>query len=527
MPVFTFLGPSTVVDVVDVVGTVITNLPLAWCESVTRTKNVPDQFVVHFPKHAYDRDTVHVFADDSGSGDLHEIRVMRGSRVLAWGPAISADWTSSQGVVTLQCRGVDYYLTRRYIDGQRTNLLTNPSFETGDETGWTAVGSVTDSVTTDDAIRGTYSLRLASVTPLGDIFEEQNVTVTGTGVGTFITVSGYFKLESVGGHALNRRGLYVEGVESGVVKANNYFAIDESTATGVWIRAKTTIQVPALTTWDLNVRLYSPPGSILWDDLQVVAMQSVSTAALTGSVSTPADVADIVGLIHDFVQDPTYGHSDVNIGLDNPTVGVAQVKHIQWASHIRWSDQMSEWFNRGDCFDYSVVYTETTRTLTLHVPEQGVDRTGFGGTSLVYPAGNVASYTGAEDGDATITDDTELDQDTGDGPDREEGHYADASQIGGLTLQAVNSAPLGAEINSLDPLATEQVASARRPALLYTFTVVDQDGTAYDDLLGVGDLVDFGVTDGWATMLGSGRISQIVEYPSNRHLEVTVVKAMG
>lgn len=519
---------TLVIDVVDVNGSVITTLANAVCQTITRTKNAPDEAVIIFPKYAYTRDDVHIFADDSGAGDLHEIRVMRDSSVRFWGPAISADLTSHEGMVTLHCRGVDWYLWRRYINGQRTNALANPSFETGDESAWSPVGAVTHSVINTDSVRGTYSLRLVSSTTHGDIFETQTVTVTGTGVGAFMTISGYFKLEgSIASHALDRRGLYVEATVSGVVQTNNFAPIDEATPTGVWTRIKTSIQVPPLTTWDLNIRLYAPDGSILWDDLQVVAMQSVSTAGLTGNTYTPVDIADIVQLVLSFVQDPTFGHSDVNIGFDYTPVGISQVKHIQWASEIKWSDQMAEWFNRGDCFDYSIVYTETTRTLTLHVPQQGVDRrSGGGAVTLTFPSANVASYTLNEDGSGTITDDTEMDQDTGDGPDREEGHYADPSQIGGLTLQAVNAVPSGETISSLDPLAQEQVNKARRPALLYTFKVTDQDGTEYDELLGLGDLVNFGVIDGWSSGSGYGAIGQTVEYPPNRVVDVTLAKAI-
>jgi hypothetical protein len=516
---------TVVVDLVNTSGTSITSLTNARCLSVTRQKNVPDKATIIFPKAEYSRDDVHVFTDDTGTGDLHEIRVMRDDRVIFWGPAIQADANSHDGHVTLTCVGVDYYLTRRYIDAQRTNLATNGSLETGDETGWTFTGSMTHAVTTDDAVRGTHSERLTSLTPLGDIFMHQTVTITGTGVGTVVTVSAWFKIESIGGHALDRRGLYVEGIESGVFKTNNAFYIDEHMPVGTFQRATTNIRVPPLTTWTLDIRQYSPPGSILWDELEIVEMQSVSTAGITGDTTTPVDVGEIVGLIHAFVQNPTYGKSDVNIDLDNPTVGVKQVKHIQWASHTNWRDQMAEWINAG-YFDYSMVNTETTRTLVLHVPKQGVDRTSGGGAvTLTYP-GNVASYTVVEDGNSTVSDDTELDQNTGTGPDREEGHFADSTQIGGLTLQAVNAAPTQTAIAALDPLAAEEVDKSRRPPLLYTFTLTNKDGTNYDELLGLGDQVLLATTDGWSTMDGNGTITQIVETPATRNMQVTVARTV-
>lgn len=504
-------------------------LPLAKVQSITRNHNAPDEAVISFPKYAYTRDDVHVFADDSGSGDLHEIQVIRNGKVRFWGPAISDDAHSGPdgGEVTLQCRGVDWYLSRRFLDAQRTNLLTNPSFETGDETGWTFEGSVDHEVTTDDAIRGTHSLRLASITPDGDIFATQSFTVTGTGVGTLITVSAYFKMESNGGHALGRRGLYVEGLESGVVKDFNFYAIDEGTFEkygSEWVRAKTTLEVPPNKTWVLRVRPYSAPGSMLWDDLQAVAMQSVSTAGLTGSIFTPVDVSRIFRMVHIFVQDPSVGKSDLAIGMVTPTVGVKQVKHIQWASHVPWTEQMAEWLDRDDCFDYSIRKTATTRSMVLHVPTRGVDRTGT--VTLAYKA-NVASYSFAEDGGGTITDDTVLADDTGDGPDREEGHYAAATEIGGLVLQNVEQAPQNTEVNSLDPLARDKVTHANRPAEVWTLTIVNNDGTDYVELLDIGDKVTFSVPDGWVQGGGQGKIVKLVEYPSSQpgKLDVTLNKA--
>lgn len=498
-------------------------LELAHVESIKRNLNEPDECVIVFPKHAYDRADVHIFADDSGSGDAHEIQVIRNGKVRFWGPAVMADTNSDDGTVTMHCRSVDWYLSRRFIDGQRDNLMVNPSFETGTFFGWAAQGALTRTIVTSDVLRGDYAARLVSATDLGDIFQTQSVVVTGNGVGTLITVVSYFKLESISGHALDRRGLYVEGVQNGVVKANDFYPIDEATPVGEWTRAKCRIQVPANTTWTLRIRQYSPPGSILWDDGQAVAMQSVSTAGLTGSVTEPVDISRIVKQIMQHVQSPAVGKSRLYIGTDVETVGETQVKHIQWADHISWPDQMAEWLERDDCFDYGMRYTTTTRTLEMHVPTRGVDRTNT--VELVYgPGGNVAGYTFEEDGGGTITDATILADDTGTGADREEGHANDTDQLGGITLQSVEAAPQRTEVNSLDPIAREKLNNAKRPAQLLTLEVVNRGSVEYDELLGVGDTVSYEVPDGWVTVAGEGRIVSIEEFPRTRRCKVTLNK---
>lgn len=499
-------------------------LPLATCESVTRTKNQPREAVISFPAYAYTRDDVHVFTDDTGTGELHEIQVIRGDRVLFWGPAISAEIDNESGHVVLQCRDVMWYFMRRFLDAQRTNELTNPSFETGDTTGWTDEGAVTSSISSD-AVRGTHSLQLESSTDLGDIWEQQTVTITGTGIGTLVTFVFYFKIVgSLTGHAKDRRGLYVEARESGNLKTNNFYPIDEATPTGEWIRASTTIPVPANTTWDLQVRLYSPPGTIRWDDGQAVAMQSISTASLTGNTYERVDVAQIVGLIHSFVQNTAFGKSDLNVDLENPDTGVLQVKHIQWADHISWPDQMSEWLDRDDAFDISIraEIGPPARTLVVHVPEQGTDRRGV--TAIAFP-GNAGKFHLTEDGGGTVTDATVLDTDTGDGPDREEGHYADPSLIDGLVLQDVESAPTKTEPAGLDPIARDTVKKSRRPAVLIEFTLTNKGGVAYDNLLELNDTMDFGIDYGWASLSGFGKITTMQELPPSRTTVITMLKA--
>jgi hypothetical protein len=257
-------------------------------------------------------------------------------------------------------------------------------------------------------------------------------------------------------------------------------------------------------------------------------MQSVSTATITGNTYETVDVSEIVGLILDHVQDSAVGKSDLHVSLAATTVGVKQVKHIQWADHIAWSDQMAEWLERDDCFDYAIRNNlDGTNELALLVPYAGTDRRST--VTLTFPEGNVASFDFTEDGGGTITDDTELDDDTGDGPDREEGHYADASLIGGLSLQSINAAPTKSEPSSLDPLARERVKKARRPAQLIKATLNGAallSGTPYDELIGIGDRLSLNLDAGWIAVSGEGRVSQLTEYPSDRRLEVTVAVAI-
>ena len=74
--------------------------------------------------------------------------------------------------------------------------------------------------------------------------------------------------------------------------------------------------------------------------------------------------------------------SNVNIGTDCPDTGVTAAKHYQYADHVPFEDALFEWIDRDDIGDYSMVYTATTRTFTLHPGGQGSDLSGFGDAHL-------------------------------------------------------------------------------------------------------------------------------------------------
>jgi hypothetical protein len=246
-------------------------------------------------------------------------------------------------------------------------------------------------------------------------------------------------------------------------------------------------------------------GSILWDAVQVVAMESVSTAQITGSATDEVDIADIVGLLVSHAQRADVGKSNVNIGYASAPTGKTAVKHYQYADHVQFDEAVREFVDRDDVGDSSVVYaavangTSGTRTFTLHTPRKGSDLSGS--VTLEFP-GNIADYRYQRDGSTVVTRATILGE--GDGPDREEGEYSDASAIGGLTLQDVRSSPPKTQINSLVPLATDVVNNWREPADVIQVTVVTDPDLI--DTVDVGDVVQVEIADGYVTISDTYRI---------------------
>lgn len=494
-------------------------------DTITRTLNEPDKATMAWPKHAYAASALPVLGGPSASipSGAAEVQIFRDTTLEFWGPIVSVDASADDGAVTADLVGVDWYLLRRFIDGARTNLLTNPSFEGGSTAGWTAA-NVTASSTTTTKVLGDYSVQLSSPTA-SDAHLHQTFSVTGTAIGTLLTCVGYFLLESVTGAAIESRGLYIEGSQASVVRDSDFYAIDDATPVEQWTRAEITIWVPPSETWDIDVRCYCPPGVIRWDALQVVAMESVSTAAITGNPYDEVEISDIFALLVAHVQNAAVGKSNVNVAYAGATTGVTAVKHYQYADHIQFDEAIHEFIDRDDTADISVVYvaaangTSGTRTYTLHAPQKGTDRTGT--VTLTYP-GNIASYRYQRDGSSVVTRATVLGE--GDGPDREEGEYADASQVGGLTLQDVKAAPQRTQINSLLPQATDIVRQLREPVDVLEVALVPSPDLV--NTLATGDTVTLNLADGYVAKSGAYRIVQTVLECRTDKLTLTLNKVV-
>lgn len=444
-------------------------------------------------------------------------------QVVAWGVPLRKTRVSGRGDVTVTCPDVGWHLGRRNIDGPITERLVNAGFETGDLTGWTATGSTTATVITSPRRLGAYSVRLVQGTTGADRFLYQALTgVDGGDIGLYLTLATHFYIESWTGPALDARGLYVEGKQGATVRTFEFKEIDDATPRGSWQRMETGIWVPPGEVWDLNVRLYAPNGSIVFDANRFVAMESLSVA-LAGT-----DIAVMAGDVVEFIQDPAHAKDDLFIGTDCQPAGVvlAFPKAWQYVDHTP-----AERVINGELaplgFDWSIEFEDTgigdiwTKTFTTHSPRQGVDRSA---TVTLELGVNVASYDFDEDGTPVETDVSVLGD--GDGPDREEGHAADTSDLDGLVLQGVQSAPPGTTIDMLDPMADDHLVRSKQLARLVRVTTHQRAG----DLVGVlrkGDVVRLVIDDGDAQVDGSYRIVRRQLNPRSRTLDLDLNEDFG
>lgn len=529
---------------VQIDGTVITTFDEKMiCETVATTLNEPDEAELSFPKTAFARTDIDVLVIGAGGDtpaicELQIIDTANDDRLMCWGPIIAMNGSGDDGSVHVKVAGVDWYLMRRFLDGTVTEYIDNGDFENswdsttaetatpiwfdwnGDEPG--TGSSTTFSLDSERTFTGIAAAKLVATGTgggefLSDQFITQSVAIDGGTLGLALVVSGWFYIEGAYQAALDGRGLYVETIASGdVFVENNFYVLDSATPTGKWIKAETTISIPASTTYTVNVRPYAGnTGTVWWDDIKMVRFDSFGFVDITGDEDTAADVGSLLGHLVDCVQNTDFGKSDVNIGKNVTTIGYKTMQTFFFSDHVQF-DQAIEGFLNPDGVgqfpsqDYWIEYDADAGTRIFNnAVSRGVDRTDSGDTDtfvhLVYSVPgadhfadrNCATYRLTEDGANCITDQTVLGDDSG--PDREEAIERSVDNMGGLTLQDVRQSPQNTEVKFLDPIALGRIGAFSEPPFSVEFDVRPDAAVALLGSLVAGDFVQTTIEDGWSS----------------------------
>lgn len=453
-----------------------------------------------------------------------EIQIWREGRCLFWGPMIRPD--ANEVTVNFQCKGLLYYFFRRFFgQADRTNYLAGADFETLGS--WTSSGVDSATASTDRFKTGTHSAKLVESTAGADSYIYQNVSLTGTGVGTLLTLVGWFWLNDSGfvGAALDERGLFVELEVGGSLYGEPAFTtIDSETPRNAWQRHETTIWIPPNLTVNVNVRLYAPAGTIYWDAALLVAMESVSFYA--------TDQATILARWVDYAQDNfvfTHGKSDLNITATDatcPATGVLRDEHQQFADHANIGQSISAFASLDNGVDVSVEQDGINRRFHTYYPSKGTDRGGTpdsGVSTVTIDNAMLAKgpFGWRFDGDQAVSSVVVLGD--GDGPDREEGAATDTGAFGGTTYETVVASEPGTPIDRLDAKANEVLRSLSNPESL---TVTLHEPTV--DLLKTvvwGDIVELDIDHGYIQAAGDYRVVAVRFEPGKEVLtfELNVV----
>ena len=174
------------------------------------------------------------------------------------------------------------------------------------------------------------------------------------------------------GQVITDPGIYCHLSVGGVVQTFQFQPINLSSPIGQWTRIETGITIPSGFTGVLEVRLYGPVGSVVWDACQLTAPESVGSSLL-GS-----DVIDIYRAILGYAQDPTRGKASLAFwppetgGVIGGDTGVVLQRHYQLADNAGVLDSLNEFPSIAVC-DHEVVYDATGhfRGLQVFSPAKG------------------------------------------------------------------------------------------------------------------------------------------------------------
>lgn len=399
-----------------------------------------------------------------------EVQVWRNGSLLWWGIPVRPDANADR--VRWRARDLLWLFDHLYVGRpNRTDYLLNGSFES-DLANWTTVNT-TPTIVTDHVVRGTKAVRLEQLTAQQDAYLQQVVRVTGSGVGTVWTLAGHYYIppETWEGEAFDARGLTLSrrDLAGNIVESTVFEITGDPQFRALPQRAEITISTPANVTEDLLIRPYSPAQHIYWDALSLTIYESISSVS-SGypNYDWTSDMSTMLEKLVQHAQDTAYLKKNLNIGTDCPASGKRVERHYQHSEHANIGDAMRDYPREGGP-DYWIDYTPTTRTFRCravrgtHRPEAH--------RYLVWDAvrgravSNMAEeFSWAFEGEQAVSSSTVLGP--GDGPDREEGGYNNAALFGDITMEHVRQAPPEASLNSLDPLAAEEVARFGNPELL-------------------------------------------------------------
>lgn len=489
--------------------TLVTAVPAG---PVAKELNQPGSF-------AFTVDPLHAEAAGSASWPIaREVHVYRDATRIFAGPIMNAE-LGEDGLLKFECDGLLAYAGQRCIDSgaDRENFLVNPQFEDSpDLDGWTDVNT-TATVSTAWRVLGTKSAQLVQADAQEDAYLYQDIAVTGTGVGSWFTLTFRFKIDPDDwiGEAQGRRGLVLSRSIGGVQQNAGDFFIDGDTPRGSEQRASTRVWVPPNSAETLRAWLYSPGGTIWWDAGSLTLMESLSSAEdVDDFLMEQTTIAENIVL---FIQDPSFGWDDLAITTDCDASGIERERHYQFADHINALQALLEFTELEAGFDIEIT---PGRVFKTHFPIKGTDRSTTVTLKTPRPGDeaniNCLLVRWRFDGDQAASGVVVLGE--GDGPDRDEGGAVDTAPFDGRLVELVITPRATTAIDTLDELAARALVDHTNPTFV-ELLVTDATLVA---LLDVGDIVDVDVDYGAVTVSGSWRIMNTAEDLDEATLLVTM-----
>jgi Big-like domain-containing protein len=433
-----------------------------------------------------------------------ELQIWRRKRLIWWGVIIRTSVTDLTRY-EVQCMGLLWYFSKRFFGrAARENWLQNGSFDEGNLRGWDPVGVTAQAVTEWGARPGvTYQANLDQQGSGDDTFITQSVLLPR---GKVWTLSAWYhiRLDTTWvGPAYDGRGLFVERLVpdlSGVDEIK-FDVIEDETVRGVFHRSVLQFTSPPDRETLYRVRLYAtrhtnptpdaprPPGGIIWDHVQLVAMESSSWPY--------ADIATILAGIISHAQDPAFQKSNLNITAATAPTGVILDRTYQHADHRNIGDALQEFADQGLC-DFDITYDAggRTRAFRSYAPRKGSLR-----GDLTLELGGLIKRVGTIDSDGSAVATNVVIMGEGNGPDREEAGAYDTSGTDGLVLESFEAAQAGTHHDLLPLIASERLMRRRAvveiPQLTLDVAVLDAGVTTGDVLPVLIQLPNYSIDDSY------------------------------
>lgn len=380
-----------------------------------------------------------------------------------WGVPLSYHLVSDSAL-RYTARDLKHHLLGRFAGPIGSNLLNpNADFEDG-LTNWTLVGAA-GAVSNEWRAKGTQSANLVTTSANQDSYLRRRVAITTTTDPVFLSLKALLHIASAGwvGPAFGERGLYAElqvtpggplvaGVTPVWEPLTNATLRDQDD--GVWM--ETGITVPAGMTATVEVRLYSPGGSVWWDHTRLGAEESVGSA-LGGD---PAEV--VFTAIANYANAPSWGKSELNLPVTiiGPSLPALR-RHLQFYANANILEALNQFVAEG-LLEWDITFPGdgSARELVVWTAGRGavIDPDSL---KVEFP-GNVVSHSNVgADGTGVAT----KVRYTGRGSKSAQDVFEaiDTSQMAGTTIEAVRSAPQDTATDGLYRLAAEDVAGHRAP----------------------------------------------------------------
>lgn len=395
-------------------------------------------------------------------GGRREVQLWDGDACRWWGVPLSYDLESPESI-RYRCRDLKYHLHRRAFGPIQTEYLLDPDFEDGGGD-WTAVGC-TFTVDGDWKALGTQSAKLVESASGEDSYIYQRVEVTTTTDPVFFPAKVLLRIVGAGwlGPAFDERGLYLELQETpggplvaGVAPVWDVLNNAQPKDAFEPILLEKGITVPAgLTDAVIELRLYSPGGTVRFDHASLHTEESVGSD-LDGN---PAE--DVLTIVANYANDPAWGKSELAMPVTvvgGPAANL--VRHHQFYASGNILEAMNEYVAEG-LLEWDIVWPDdgSSRGITIWTEGRGstVDPDDL---AIEFP-GNVVGLRYGADG----TNVTTKARTTGRGSKATQDVFEaiDTSQMDGVTLESVDSAPADVSTDALYRLSAEKVARNREP----------------------------------------------------------------